>query len=574
MYRRLLIVAALVVVLLGGLWFLRHRIVTGAKEWRASSLVAKAEKAADEKQAREAVQFATAAWQLGPKKIGTLRRIMVHGREVGLPDLAAVTLLVFFHDEREASDREDILGWTLDRGDAAFFDQLSPNLDEAARATPKMRLLRARKLALQGRMLEALEETRALEGEVGLEDEVELLLAAILARMPGNPPAAKEAARRVAAMLAHEDDTIALGAWRMLPALPDAVRDPGPEFDPVAWIATREGATAADRVYARRLAVGRLPEEERDAAMDASAAELIADPTAVAAVVRWYLEAKRGGKLLDLPEAPFLTESSAFSSRLQVLLDAGRFDEAKAWLGKAPNDFPEAVSGSLAAVFARREGRSSEALTAWRRVIDRAANMQVYGECAMILRIAEVFGEEKAAADVVEVIAKLPPSRLPPSEQLEFLEPRFADRPAEWLAFWRGVARFRPGDAVATEQVAFLELGLGEDVGGVETEAVLARTEQVLRRFPGVPRFQATHALWLVRAGREDEALAKLREAGYNWNEADPIARAAYAFALRKGGAATEAEAMERGIRWEAVPPVRRALLLELLRSGNAVSHS
>lgn len=568
---RLLLLAGVVVLLLGGLWFARRPIVAAVKEWRASSLVTKAEEAAVEKLGREAVQLATAATQLEPKRIETLRRIMFHGRTVGLPELPAVTLLVFFHDEHTLEDRREILGWAVDRGDVAFFDQLFPNLSGSEAADPETRLLHARKLGMQGRVLDAVEIARKLDGHESLGPEVSLFLASMLARLTENPAARQQARDRLHALLGNADESISLQAWRSLALLPAAQRDPGTDFSPRDWIAGRPSATGEDRVLARRMEVDRLPEGERPAAMESAARELLGAPEAVPGVVRWYLEAGAGEKLLALPEEPFLGEVSVFSSRLQVYLDLGRFEEAQGWLAKAPKGFPESVSGSLAAVFARRAGRDSEALSAWRRVIERASSLQIYGDCLSVLRIAEKFGEEAAVRDVVAAIVSFPPNRLPPSEMLEFLEPRFAGNPQGWLDFWRGIARARGGDAFAMDLVAFLELGLDGEVDGA---GHLERTGQIMRRFPGAPRFRATHALWLMRVGRDEEALAILREADLNWNEADSLARATYALALERTGSKAEAAALKAGLRWTGIGPVRRATMEKILASGGGASNS
>lgn len=550
--------------LLIGLWAARSPLVAAAKEWRANSLLSRAEEAADEKSGREAVSLAQAAWQLNPKKIETLRRLVKHGREVGLPELPAITLVLFFHNDRTATDRSDILKWTLDRGDPSFFDQLFPNLEEAERTQPEMRFLHARKLALQGRLLEAIEEARALDGETVLAAEVSLLLGNLLPRLPGNPVAAQQAKALLRKLLEHEDDEIALRAWRSLAVLPPALRDPGAEINPDAWLAARSGVTAGDRVFARRLEVERLAPEARPAAMKELTADLLEDPEAVSWVVRWFLECGHGTQLLELPEKAFLTDVSLFSARLQVLLEATKLEDAEIWLKKAPEGFPESVAGSLKAVFARRAGRSSEALSAWRRVIERASSLQIYGDCLSALRIAEKFGETKAAGDVAEVILTLPPNRLPGSEQLEFLEFYFAERTDDWLNFWRGLVRGRPSDVLAAEQVAFLELLKPEEV---DKTLVLERTGQLLLRFPAAPRFRATHALWLLREGRDDEALKTLRDADLNWNEADSASKAVYAIALHRTGAIDEATALEAGIRWEGVGPIRRSILTSFLQS-------
>jgi len=561
---RLIVVAAVLLALIAGVWLARSPIVAAAKEWRANSLLTRAEEAVDEKRAREAVQLAMAAWQLSPKKIETLRRLVIHGREVGLPDLSAITLVLFFHDDQTEADRTDILKWTLDRGDPTFFDQLFPNLSDEEQAKPGMRFLQARKLALQGRILEAIEEARTLDGDPELAAEVSLLLANLLPRLPGNPVAVQQAKDRLQPLLDHADDAIALRAWRSLAILPPNLRDPGADFDPEAWLARRSGVTAGDRVFARRLRVDRLPSGERPAAMKTLTADLLDDTEAVSWVVRWFLETGHGEQLLELPEKAFLTDASLFSARLQVLLEIGRFEDAERWLDQSPEGFPESVAGSLKAVFARRAGRSSEALSAWRRVIERASSLQIYGDCLSALRIAEKFGEKEAAANVAEVILSLPPNRLPASEHLEYLEAHFSDRLDEWLNFWRGIVRSRPGDAFAAEQVAFLELLKPEEV---DSGIVLERTGQLLKRFPAAPRFRATHSLWLLSEGRDAEALETLREADINWNEADSASRAVYVIALHRTGSVDEARALETGIRWEGVGPIRRSILTTFLQS-------
>lgn len=562
MFRRLLIIGVLLLALLAGLWFARRPIIDGVKEWRVNSLLSKAESAKQEGEDRAAIQSAMAAWQLGPKKIETLRRLMVFGRESGFPELAALTLLVFFHENHLPSDREDILKWSLDRGDAAFFDQLYPNLGEAAKTQPSMRLLFARKLAMQGRLLEAVEEAREIETSGALPTDVSLLLAEILPRLPGNPVAATQARERILALIQNPDETIALRAWRLLPLLPVGQRDPGPDFDPVSWVASKPGATAADRVAARRLLVERLPEAQRSEALKQQGKELLSDPAAVPYLVRWMLETGNGAQLLEFPQSALLGDVTVYSARLQVLLEMNRLDEAKEWLKKAPKDFPETIAGSLEAVFLRREGRTSESISAWQRVLDRATNLQVYSDLVSILRVAERFQDESAAKNAVEAIVALPPNRLPASEALEFLEPRFDGRREAWLEFWRGVLQFRPGDAVAAEQVSFLELG---DPSSADAAAALERTGKALQRFPAVPRFRATHALWLVHENRNEEALKLLREAGLNWNEAEPIARVAYALALFRSGERGEAQSLVSGIPWNRVYPVRRELLISLI---------
>ncbi|MBU6180517.1 MAG: hypothetical protein KGR69_12700, partial [Verrucomicrobia bacterium] len=76
MFRRLIILGVLLLAVLAGLWFARRPIIDGVKEWRANSLISRAEDEKAEGNGREANLSATAAWQLGPKKIETLRRLV------------------------------------------------------------------------------------------------------------------------------------------------------------------------------------------------------------------------------------------------------------------------------------------------------------------------------------------------------------------------------------------------------------------------------------------------------------------------------------------------------------------
>ncbi|MCB1203858.1 MAG: hypothetical protein KDN18_06340 [Verrucomicrobiae bacterium] len=566
---KLLILAGVLLAVIAVLWFARRPIVSGVKEWRAASLVEKAEDAFAEEESREARQLASAAWQLEPKRIETLRELMQLARKSAMPELPAMTLVVFFHEERNLEDRVEILKWAVDRRDAAFFDQLYPNLGQEERSLPPFRLLLAKKLALEGRYVEALELARGLEKEG--DPETSLFLATVLSRMSGNPAAARQAADLIHGLLSNLDNDVALEAWRSLFLLPETLRDPGVSFDPVVWLEGREGVTSSDRVLADRLLTGRLPESEKVAAMENAVRERISEPGALQAVIRWYLESGGAEKLLSLPEEPFLSSASVFSSRLQVLLDLQRFAEAESWLAKAPEDFPESVAGSLEAVFARRAGRDSEAVSAWRRVIDRASSLQNYGDCLSILRIAEKFGETRPAMEVVDALVSFPPNRLPPGELLEFLEPWFSGRRDQWLTFWRGILRSRPGEAFTINQVAFLELAEDE---GIDLAFNSARTAELVKRYPGVPSYRATHAFCLIREGKQEEALAVLRAAGLNWNEADPSIRSAYVLALRKAGAREESDTMAAGLRLNAIPQVRREVLEKLLNLGDPSSSS
>jgi hypothetical protein len=77
-----------------------------------------------------------------------------------------------------------------------------------------------------------------------------------------------------------------------------------------------------------------------------------------------------------------------------------------------------------------------------------------------------------------------------------------------------------------------------------------------------------------MRAGRNEEALALLRQADLNWNETDSMARATYALALERTGSKAEAAALRAGLRWTGIGPVRRATMEKLLGAAPASANS
>jgi hypothetical protein len=216
---------------------------------------------------------------------------------------------------------------------------------------------------------------------------------------------------------------------------------------------------------------------------------------------------------------------------------------------------------SLRAALARKAGREAEALSLWQQALDRAKSLAEYRDGITILQVAQRFGDARVSRQAVDIVTGLPPTKLPRSEYLEFLEGYFLDRPAEWLAFWKNLSASRPQDGFAAEQVAFLQLFIPD---GVDPVVASRRTEELWKRHPGILRFRTTHALWLILQGKAAEATALLKQARVNWNQAPDADRAAFALAEFRAGNEREASLLLQGVRWEAVSPMRRHFLSQV----------
>jgi hypothetical protein len=559
----LLIGFALLALAGGGLWLARAPLTKAVKGWRSESLLTRSEKAQEKGDKDNAVQWATASWQLQTGEVAYLRRLYGHASLLGLRELPSITLLLYLHPEATLEDQTGILEAILKQGDVAFFNQLLQSLPAERKTDPHVRLLVARGQGSQGQILEAIEQARALATLDGVGPGANLLLTELLPRLEKNSLASAEVLALIKRLVTTGTPEEAMAAWGNLRLLPTSQRDLGADFDPVAWIKAQPQASPAARILAYQMAISRVPASERGSALDAIQKELVTQPDVLPSLAQWLLESGETERLLSMDENLFRGDQILYSARLQALIETGRLGVAETWLDEAPVSVPVGVVGSLRAGIAQMTGRKSEAISLWQRELDRAQALQQYVDCMAIYNIAARFGEAKVLQQIVDIITRLPSDRLPASQFLEFLEPHFVEKPQEWLDFWMGLSRNRPGDDFVVEQIAFLSLLLAP---ADRVAATPDLTAALVERHPGVLRFRTTHALHLVAAGRADEAVALLKQAKVDWNKCDHGDRAVFILALWRSGVSGESASLERSLDWRGVGPVRRLLLTRITR--------
>jgi len=546
------------------LWFFRAPVSDFARPFRVEFLLRRSERAMESGDTLGAHRLAREAWQLEPNDLGALRRLMAHARKVGLGDLGEITVLTFHHPESDVATQQEILRWVLDRGDTSTFAEMHQNMGDERRSHPEVRLLYGEMLARQGRDLEAIEAARSAADSPETAARASLLLTTLLPRLENNPPAWQQARERAVSLIQADDPDLAHRAFRNLRLLPPAYRDPGPNVDLASRIASWPDSTAEDRLLLRQLEASRLTVQEQEPLVDAIIREFSSEPEAIPALARWLLEMSRPQRILELPAEPMRATLPLYSSRLQALLDAGLLTDAEAWLTDPHRDMNPILLLSLQAGLASKAGRRSEATSLWGRALEQARSFERFGDCGTVLMVADRFGEAEVAERALDAILRLPANQLPPSQGLAFLELRFADRPEILRRFWEDLVRFRSGDPVAIEQVAFLQL-TADDVPA--EEATSARTEPLVSNHPRILRFRTTHALWLMREGDDDAAAAVLRESPVNWNESPDWDRAIFSLALARTGNLRDARVLDDGIRMEQISPLRRSVLARLSKA-------
>jgi len=559
--RFLLVVLPLGVIAAIAVWFFRESIADAVRPFRFQFLLQQSERSMRLGDTLGAQRSARQAWQLQPNDFASLHRLMMHDRELGLGDLAEITILVFHHPESDVSTQQEILRWVLDRGDTATFADLHQNMGEQRSEVPEIRLLMAESLARQSRLLEAVEEARAIADVPAVAEEASLLLTSLLPRLESNPLAWEQARERIARLLQGEDSDRALKAWRNLRLLPQEFRDPGTQIPVQDWLSRQPGATAEDRLLARQIELARLPAAERQAFFDKIVTEFAGDPLATPALARWLLEINMPNRLLDLPSEPMVSDLGLYSARLQAYIDTGRLPEAEAWLETPHPQISAVLVTSLKAAFASKAGRRPEAASLWEQALDQARSFEKFADCVSILSIADRFRENEISTRAIEVMLKLPANELPPSQNLEFLEHRLGDRFELLRRFWEDLLRFRPTDPITVEQAAFFQ-AIAAD--GATPSANSQLTAPLVEDYPKILRFRTTHALWLMREAKDSEAAELLRQAPVNWNQAADWDRAVYTLALYRAGNIRDAQALEQGLRVDRMSPLRREALSRL----------
>ena len=546
---------------MAALWFLREPAAAAIRPLRFQFILQQSERAMHAGDTLGAQRLAREAWQLQQNDLVSLKKLMLHARVLSLGDLPEMTILVFHHPEADPETQREILRWLLDRGDTATFTDLHQNMGTQRAARPEIRLLQAESLARQGRILEAVEEARALADVPATSGQASLLLTSLLPRLENNPLAWEQARQRIVGLLQGSDPDLALKAWRNFRLLSANYRDPGPQFDIEGWISRQSGIKAEDRLLARQMELTRLPEAERPAFFDKVISEFAGEPTAFKVLALWLLENNLPARLLQLPEDPMRNDLSLYSARLQALVDVGRLPDAEAWLKNPHPEMGAVLVTSLKAAFASQAGRRSEAASLWEQALDQARSFEKFGDCVSILKVADRFRETEIANRALEAIIKLPAGQLPSSQNLEFLEVRLGDRPELLRRFWEDLLRFRPNDPIAGEQVAFFHVFVA---GDAPTGSGSEQTALIVKNYPKVLRFRTTHALWLMRESKDAEAVAALKEAPVNWNQVGDWDRAVYTLALYRTGNVRDAQALEKGLAMERLSPLRREALSRL----------
>jgi len=249
-----------------------------------------------------------------------------------------------------------------------------------------------------------------------------------------------------------------------------------------------------------------------------------------------------------------LQNNELLLARLDALASLQRWTEIDDVLSRSGMTLDPSVMESFRARAAQERNAILDAEVHWNHAISLA------GKDPFKLRFVANFAEQShasaAAIKAYEQLARFPEHANFAYRGTERVGQRSGDASTERSAAEK-ISALAPDDPNAADQLAYLNLLLGEDV---EKNFVAAKT--LAEKYPERLSFRVTAALGYLRQGDAGLALAQFNApAPIDWSRAQPAWRAVYAAALLANDRNDEARQMIESIPLDRLSPQERALI-------------
>ena len=244
-------------------------------------------------------------------------------------------------------------------------------------------------------------------------------------------------------------------------------------------------------------------------------------------------------------------------SRLDALAALQRWDEIENFLLRPDLNLNPSILESFRARTAQEKGQTMDADVHWNHAISLAAN-----DPDKLRFVAGFAAQSKAPAVALkayEELAKIPQQAVGAYLATERMSAMNADTKVARDAAEK-VAHLAPNDANAADQLAYLNLLLGQDV-----ESSFARAKELAEKYPTRLSYRVTAALGYLRTNDPGPALAQFRPpeggAAIDWNSTPAAWRAVYVAALKANDKAQEAAEILKTISSDQLNPEERQLI-------------
>ncbi len=282
------------------------------------------------------------------------------------------------------------------------------------------------------------------------------------------------------------------------------------------------------------------------------------DATDLNLLARWLnLHGQSERVLALLPIDRTAKDNQLILGRLDALAALQRWDDIEKYLLQPDLDLNATVLESFRARTAQEKGQVMDADVHWNHAISLAAN-----DPDKLRFVANFASQSKAsgiALKAYEQMAKIPQQAVAAYLATEQMSALSADTRVQRDAAEK-VARLAPNDSNAADQLAYLNLLLGQDV-----DASFARARELAEKNPSRLSYRVTAALGYLRKKDPGPALAQFQPpAGappIDWSVTPASWRVIYAATLRANEKTQEAAEVLKTISLDQLGAEERALL-------------
>jgi tetratricopeptide (TPR) repeat protein len=522
--RRWVIAGVVVLVLLvaGG-----PPVYRRAKVWRARALAAEAERLLAEGQLDKASGKAQAAIGLAPAEPAVLRamaRVLTSAHSglalnywKGLLTQPRATA-----DDRRAAVRVALQSHRLDFAEeqVALLLRADPPPVETLELAADLALLKNNPPA-------ALDFLARLLRQEPHNYRARLLEGRIMASSPDQ--AQKDRGLRELHKLGEAHDATALSALQTLAQTPDL---PAGETSFVAErLAVHPLATTADKLTALALR-WRIDPALRAGLIEQAVTQFSkSGPDDLVALGRWLLQQGEAARVLEvIGAAQALTRQELFLVRVDALAALGRWTEIQQSIEQEKPPIQPVYAEVFQARAAKELGQLRDANAHWNLALSHA--LPSLEQNLYLARYAEKMGEHRVAARAWRQVARTPAWAL--RANLAALSSLEKDGDTRGLReAVQQLTRLAPNDPAPRNDAAYLDLLLEENV-----PAASATAEQLFQAHPDVLAYRTTLALAYLRTGRLSDAQRLYNGIEVPWPQVPPRSQAVHAAVLTAAGTA------------------------------------
>jgi predicted lipid carrier protein YhbT len=543
----ILILGSLIGLLVAGIvayqWAKARRVERFAM---AGDSLAKADKLND-----AAINYRVAL-QLDPKNYHALVGAARLATRVDRPEAIELWQKVVGQRKSTIQDREDYAELLLKTNRLALAQKI---LDPLLKNNPDTKTLQlaSRYSSKIGEGAKAIEFARTASKRAPNDDATRFQLADLLAQSTDASEQAE--ARKILWELAGKSNTYKQVAIEALAAAPQLTFDEQTrlmqELATLTPKAIKDDLLAADlHMQLRPDNSARVYQDLIDHWRNGSTEDLIS-------LARWLNVRQQAEKVLSLfPIERSFEDNQLLLTRLDAMAILQRWNDIDQLLGQREVTLDPAVIESFHARTAQERNATLDAEMHWNHAISLAGTDPY--KLKFVANFAEQSRATAAALNAYEQLARFPEQADFAYHGIQRVSQRTGDTATQRTAMAKISAR-TPEDPNAADQVAYLNLLLGEDV-----DKNLATAKKLAQQYPNRLAYRVTAALGYLRQHNPAAALAQFNApVPIDWKQTLPAWRAVYAAALLGTDRNEEAQKITATIPRDRLSPEERALIEE-----------